>query len=79
MSACARVCVRGRETEIWVVVSNVFFAAVVEVPKCLKTVALKKLLYVCHRVIAYRFFFFCSNSVRNSCSNMYVSVHVNLK
>lgn len=36
-------------------VSNVFLAAVVEVPECLKTVALKQLLYMCHRVIACRF------------------------
>ena len=66
------------KTEIWVVASNVFLAIVVEVPKCLKAVTLKKLLHICHRVIPYRFFFAVTYS-KNSYLNMYVSVHVNLK
>lgn len=53
--------VRERGRDIWVAVSNVFLVAVVEISKCLQAATLKKLLYMCHRVIALKIFFY-SNS-----------------
>lgn len=43
-------------------VSNVFLAAMGEVPTCLKAVALKNLSYMCHRVIACGLFFAVTHS-----------------
>lgn len=53
--------VRERGRDIWVVMSNVFLVAVVEISKCLQAATLKKLLYMYHRVIALKIFFY-SNS-----------------